>query len=65
MINFHGNTLGQERSASVSAVQSVAILPISAMKLWPSTDNRPRVSTVTEKTWLAERVITGSSAAML
>ena len=42
-----------------SAVQSVALLPISARKLWASSDKGPRVSTATGKKniWVAERVL--------
>jgi len=32
-----------------SAVQSVALVPISAMKLWASSDKGPRVSAATGK----------------
>ena len=40
------------------AVQSVALLPISVMKLWAWSDKGPRVSTTTGKNmWLAERVL--------
>ena len=37
------------------AVQSVALLPISAMKLWASSDKGPRVSTATGKKHVAGR----------
>ena len=42
-----------------SAVQSAALLPISARKLWASSDKGPRVSTATGKKnmWLTDRVL--------